>query len=253
MKKNKGVSVISDVFQARAKALPKDSVVRLRFDPAVAKQVTNAGVTFVTRHKRALAKDYPGFDLDAFASLPMLCDRISALQAEIDESRKVRTFKTRDLISDALEWRRKLMPLADSLAANGKVDAERLARIHAGFGPADNVRDVIALTNLLKPHEAFVESACGEGAFDMANETAQQALTAINLGTPESDASSEAVDLRDRYATLVERGHDMLRIAVATQTSYREAETIVAGLTARVGKGRAVEPAPVTAPVVTPA
>ena len=252
MKKNKGVSVLPDVIQARAQALPKDSVVQLRFDPAVAKQVTNAGIAFVTRHRPALAKDYPGFDLEAFATLPMICDRISALQADIDESRKVRAFKPRDLISDALEWRRKLMPLADSLAANHKVDADRLARIHAGFGPADNVRDVIALTKLLKSHEALIESVCGEGAFDKANESAEEALKAINLGTPESDASTEAVDLRDRYATLVERGHDMLRIAVATQTSYRESATIVASLTPRVVKGKAVEPAPVLEPVVSP-
>ncbi len=253
MKKNKGVSVIPDVFQARAQALPKDSVVQLRFDPAVAKQVTNAGVAFIARHRPTLAKEYPGFDLEGFAALPMICDRISALQAELDESRKVRSVKTRDLIATALEWRRKIMPLADGLAANGKVDADQLARIHAGSGPSDHVRDVIALSKLLKPHEAFVESVCGEGAFAKATESAEAALTAINLGTPDSEASTEAGELRDRYATLVERGHDMLRIAVATQTSYRDAESIVASLNPRAGKGRAGEPAPVTEPIVTPA
>ena len=66
------------------------------------------------------------------------------------------------------------------------------------------------------------------------------------------EASTAAVDLRDRYATLVEREHDKLRIALATQTAYREAETIVASLTTRAGKGRAVEPAPVTVPAVGP-
>ena len=252
MKKNKGVSVIPDVCQARAQALPKGEVVRLRFDPTVAKQVTNVGVAFIASHRPALVKDHPGFDLEAFAALPMVCDRILALQAAVDESRKVRPVKTRDLISAALEWRRKLMPLADTLAVNGKVDADRLARIRAGSGPADNVRDVLALVELLQPHESLVETVCGAGAFTTATESAQEALTAMHLGAPDSEETTEACDLRDRYATLVERDHDMLRIAVATQTSYREAETIVGSLITRAGKAKVTEPAPVTEPAVSP-
>jgi hypothetical protein len=254
MKKNQGVSVIPDVSLNRAQALDKSAVVRLRFDPAVAKQVTNAGVAFIAPHRATLAKDHPGFDLVAFDALPMLCDRILDLKAQLDESRRVRGVKPRDLIARALEWRRKLMPLAETLAATGKLDGDRLARIHAGAGSVDNVRDVIDLVALLDPHRAMAEDLCGANAFTLATDAANQARAAMNLGDPDSEASTAAGDLRDRYATLVEQDHDHLRIAVATLTSYRKAEAIVGSLTTRVGSGKAsTPPEPVPGPAVGPA
>jgi hypothetical protein len=247
MKKDNGVSVPHDESLSRARALNDDEVVQLRFDPLVAKHMCKDGLRYLHRHRGTLADQYPGFDLEVLGQLPVMCDRIVGLQYELSKSRAPTGSKR--LIDGALSWRRRLMPIAQSLAINGKLDAKTLADIQAGTGTVDNVQDVLALTSLLADHQRFVEAACDTGALTTARTMAEAAMQAIKSGSPDNVEVSETSDLRDRYATLVERDVDRLRLAVAALTSSAKAEAIVGPI--RGGGHKAKSPA-VDGPVDNP-
>ena len=95
---------------------------------------------------------------------------------------------------------------------------------------------------------------CGHGAFEEAKAASEAAFAAIQIDPGESDESEAGVELRDRYATLVEMDHDRMKCAVAALTSYREAAEIVGSLNASSRKGKTSTAAPAPEPtVVTPA
>jgi hypothetical protein len=122
------------------------------------------------------------------------------------------------------------MAIAQSLAVNGKLDTKALDRVIAGTGAFDNITDVLDLVELLTPHASLIASLCGDTAMAEAADTAREALKMVRITAPDSEASREAADLRDRYATLVERRHDRLRLAVGVLTSSRKADSIVGSL-----------------------
>ncbi len=240
--------VIVDVSLSRAQALNTEAVVQLGFDPLVAKQACNAGLDFLSTHQETLAAKYPGFDLEALRALPTVCDRIVRLQYSLSTTRTGESVQVRELISVALEWRRRFMPIAESLALTGKLDAVALEAVQAGAGVPDNVNDVIRLVELLTPHASFVAELWSDHALEEANAAAEKALKTLKRIAPDSASVRASSDLRDRYATLVVHDHEMLRLAVAVITaSYRQAEAIVGPI--RGGAGRKAKPAPEETPV----
>ena len=253
MKAQKAVSIIPDVLTMHAQDLAEGEVATLHFDPTAAKQSCLNGLTFLEAHAAELVTHSPGFVLDDLRALPELCRRVTDIQHELTKLKFVRGVKAKDLIATAIEWRRKLMPIAQSLSVNGKLDGEALDRVIAGSGTVDNVTDVLDLVELLTPHRALVEGLCGKAALAEAGDAAREALDVVGIANPDSEASRKAADLRDRYATLIERRHDRLRVAIAVLTSSRRADSIVGSLfTNTKSKGKpAVEPEPVE-PVLEP-
>ena len=240
---------VEDVLLVRAQALARAEVVQLRFDPLSAKGACHAGLTYLAAYKEQL--DSRHFDSVLLEALPALCDRIVELQNTLAKARTQGKTKVTDAVEAALVWRRKLMPIAEALGANEKVDSAELERIRSGFGPVDNVTDVIDLVELLEPHRSKVVEMCGASALNLAQDSARAALQVLRLGNPDTEAARQAAELRDRYATLVERGHDRLRVAVAMLTSFSEAEEIVKSLRAGRGGPKAKEPeVPTTQPAV---
>ena len=247
MKSPKAVAAFPDVLTMHAQDLSKGEVVTLHFDPVAAKQGCLDGLTFLEPLVGELAKHSPGFDLDALRSLPELCERVVDIQRRLNKLKFERGGNAKDLIAAALDWRRKLMPIAESLAINGKVKSSEFERIVAGSGAFDNVTDVLDLVELLTPHASLVKGLCGPSALTLATDSARAALSLVRIETSETPESRSTADLRDRYATLIERRHDRLRVAIAVLTSYREAESIVGSLFTNT-KSRAkapVAPAPV--------
>ena len=181
--------------------LAKGEVNILRFDPVAAKQGCLDGLAFLEPLVDELAKHSPGFDLEQLRSLPELCERVVDLQRQLAKLKFARGGDAKELISAALDWRRKLMPIAESLAINGKVESAEYEHILAGTGTFDNITDVIDLVELLTGHASMVKSLCGPSALTEAADSARAALSLIRIETTESPETRKAAELRDRYAT----------------------------------------------------
>lgn len=244
MKAKKEEVVVGDVLKLQAESIPAEAVQQgLRIDPLTAKRAFNAGIAIVSENQVELKRLFPGANLEEIFALPVLCDRFAVANSNAISSRRIKPpSAARPLIATALLWRRKLMSVAQTLVANGKVDAVAVARIRAGRGPLDGVTDVVALVALLKPFPDVIEVTCDASALSQASSAATAALSALGS---EAAPDTAAIDLRDRYATLIARGHDRLRVAVAVLRSYREAAEVVGVLTKHAPrKLKVVPPAP---------
>lgn len=230
-----------DVLLKAANDLREKEVSQLSFDPATAKAAVSDGLKRLAKHRAALKKGHPAFDQTEFDSLPELADRVAAQQRLVQKA--VSGGVVAELVPAALEWRRALLPFAQSLAARGQLDAREVAAVAAGSGTSDNLRDVLDLVKLLTSQKSKAESALGAGALSQAQSAAEAALGALSSGRGASEAVEAAADLRDRYATLLSRRHDRLRAALAAVTSYREAGSLVPPLVDGVRKKQPATPA----------
>ncbi len=204
------------------KELRRKEIVRLQYDPIEAKRACNTGLKTVNKNLKALRDDFPGFEVEVLLLLPALCDEL--LRAQRKARGAASTAGTRDDINVAVKWRRLLLPMAQSLAEAGKVDAKEVQKIEKGSGASDTAQDVLDLVALLTPVRAAVETAIAPGTLSSANADAATALSALGgVGEGNQDAALD----RDRLATLVVRYHERLRSAVAAVTSYNEALSLV--------------------------
>jgi len=248
-KLNKEAAVDAALIE-KAHAVPAEEIVPLRYEPVVAAQACNQGLSFLKDHRPMLMKGYPGIDMKELQILPALCLQLSLAKLDVQRLSAETGASQTETVAAALEWRRKLIVLAEALAANALVSATEVSRIREGQGTVDYLTDVIALVALLKPHEAIVEATCGKGALVDAEKQAHAGLTYLGtLNDPTLRAQERAaIELRDRFATLVTNGHDRLRVAVAAVSSFREAQEIVPSLFGgRKRKAKAseeVEPSP---------
>ncbi len=246
---SKGQSVVGDALLFLANSIRAEDVIQLAFDPHHAKRICGEGLSFLDRHRAALQKEHPNLDLAELDALPELCDRISRAQRETDNLRREEN-PARELTDDALEWRRRLLPLADSLAASHALDASVVDGIRAGRGVANQVQDVIDLTLALEPHEAVVAAAFGKGALEKARKAADAAIKSMGARSQSKTEASVSADLRDRYATMVIQRHDRLRVVVALVSSFKKAQRVVAGLRGAGRRKAKTFGPPVTEPVM---
>jgi hypothetical protein len=249
---SKAPVVVGDVLVGMAHEVKAEDVIRLAFDPLEATRVCADGIQELEKHRGAIATLYPSFNLTELEMLPELCKRIIKTQYAVDKLRQ-RPNVYQDRVLVVLDWRRRLMAVAEALLANGRIDAEVLAAIHGSRGQLAQVQDVPALCTVLAPFEATVNEACGKGALAHAREAVTEALGAAGVASESESEARETADLRDRFATLVGRLHDRLRVALSLVTSYKQARELLPPLNSRshqklkdpVGVPVADPPAPV--------
>jgi hypothetical protein len=241
MKAKKEDVVVGDALQTQAQSLDAHAVQHgLHIDAMTAKRAVSAGVSFVMERRSQLEKILPGVDFAQVEELTALCDRYAVANQEAVDSRRVhRGPPSRRLMAGMREWRHKLLPVAAALVSNGKLEASQVDKLRSGQSALELVTDVLSLTALLAPHRAVVEVTCGESVLDAATLEANAALGALGAPTP----ANEVTDLRDRYATLLSRGHDRLRTLVCLLSTYREAGELVGPLTRHVRRKVKTEPA----------
>jgi len=236
-----------DVWLARARGVRIENLRRLTFDPIEARRACVVGLTTLHASLDTLKKGHPGFDVKWLMGLPELCTRVSDLQHVIDEKRQREGASESTLVADARAWRKKLMPLAGACVAMGRIEAKEVARIRGGTRTRLGLlRDVQDLVKLLTGHDEMVDATCGENALERAGIAAQRAIDVLGL-TVDAEMR-EAIELRDRFATLLFEGHDRLRAAVAAVSSYRRADTLVPPL--RTHRSR--KPTELVDPVISP-
>lgn len=233
-KKEAETAVVEDVLKLKALALDKARVRALWFDPEIGKRTCSSALRLIDLHSAKIEKEHPGFVLEEFRALPTICERIMTIQEELESMRARQLGVTNERVQESLEWRRRLVPLAETLAAIGKVNANEVAAIRQGsHGSSDNVRDVPRLVKLLRAHPEAVAGTLGKGALEKAHEVATRVIESLSTGSPIDAWVQEMTDLRDRYGTLVSEGHERMRLAVAVVFSLKEAEQIVDSLRPR--------------------
>lgn len=220
--------VVTDQLAVDAADLRKKEIAQLSFDPLTAKAACRDGLQHLKPYRSVLARDYPGFELAEVDSLLELCDRTAKLQRKVQQGQSGPS--AMELLPAAASYRRTLLPLAQSLATSGAVDAAEVRRIEKGSGASDLLQDVADLVELLTPLQGKVEGLLGVGVLKKAADVSASAVSALGKGTATPEEISLAADLRDRYATLIVRRHDRLRSAISAVTSWREADTLVPSL-----------------------
>jgi hypothetical protein len=215
---SKAKKSVVDSIDTAAAALNKAEVKQLKFDPLFAKTACDTGLKLFKPHRGELKAKYSSFNLDELDELPVIADRLRAVQRRIQTASGAAG--SLESILEGLSWRGQLMPIAESLAKANKVDQKKVGVITRGRGQSDNVQDVLDLVALLTDHRAVVEAIAGANALTSATNAANRALGKQGT-TGELDA--DAVNRRDRYATLLTQRHDRLRSAYAAVTSFAEA------------------------------
>ena len=214
-----------DALLSQALDLHPKEISQLSIDPVGARRPIIKTLALIKKHRPQLKKQYPGFDLNAFDALLELADRTAANQRIVQRATGSGSLK--ELLPPATIWRRQLLLIAQGLALSGKVDRREVAAIENGVGATDTLRDVGDLVKVLTPFKAQVESLYGAGALSHAADAANAGLAAVGSGEADPESVAEARDLRDRYGTLMVRGYDRLKAAVAALFGYREVENLV--------------------------
>ncbi|MGV3625159.1 MAG: hypothetical protein ACO1OB_30375 [Archangium sp.] len=225
-----------DSIQAAAAALAKGDVVRLAFDPLEAKWALSTGLKALAKHRAALKKNFPGFDLAALDETGEIAVRLRKAQDAVHSAGQPKNVLS--LVQRALGFRRQLIGVARSLAERALIDVRVLTKIEDGTGQTDNLNDIEKLAKLLEPVRARVDAALEAGILELANSAAAEALGAQGDG---AEDLSTLTDARDRLATLVVQRHERMRAAMAAVTSMSEAVNRVPSLT---GRTNSAAPAP---------
>lgn len=215
-----------DPLLEAALAVAKGDVRRLTFDPMDAKKKCHTALNKLERYRAELARGHRGLDLKQFDALPELCMRTFEQQRIAADRSPESAGQLAAKSPAAFAWRRDLMAVGSALVARGLVDAQQFERIGRGRGLDDNLRDVIDLAELLTPHRKRVEAFLSRGALEAAQQAAETALDLMGGSRGRSIRSSDAAELRDRYAALVSQRYDLLRGVFAVLVGYREAGEI---------------------------
>lgn len=158
---------------------------------------------------------------------PTLAQALLFSDLEVDRHRKGSPGETQKKLSEARELRGLLLDGARTCARAKRIDAEEVRKIERGRGPFDVAEDCIALASLYRSNAQQMSGATPV--------TPEQIKRAAELGTElsalftpanstaktkNSDALSDAMDIRDRLWTLLSKTHEALWSAAALHFGY---------------------------------
>ncbi|MDY7231402.1 hypothetical protein [Hyalangium rubrum] len=206
-----GSQAAYEAFLAPAQALEASAVEECRADIALACYNVKQGVEHVLAQE-AVVSALPGVKLEELRSLPQLAQGLAF--AALQVHRQLRAVSFRPLFEQALRARRKLLKAAEALAAVGLLPEDEVSSLSGGR--QNVVEDCLALTALLKRHEASISGRSPVTAADL--EEAEQVATNLRqLLAPWSGGESgapapvlEASGLRNRFWTLLKQRYEVL-------------------------------------------
>ncbi|MRG90887.1 hypothetical protein [Polyangium spumosum] len=199
-----------------AKALPASEVLPYRVDPDLALVNVSTCMKVVHDNEAAIPTHLPKVNLAALLALPelALATKYAALvvEQEIPNESQIRA-----KLSLARDLREKLLTVARGLAENGLVPQAEVDVIAAGRGLRDRAEDCVALAAFFRKHAqaidgkhpltvAQIDEAATVGSWLVAT------LRPADAPNKPSSGPSNAVDLRNRFATLLVRGHARLQM-----------------------------------------
>lgn len=240
---------------ATAQALPAASVLTARVDPDLAIVNIETAMSIVTQQANDIAQHFPKVDLVALKALPeiALATKYAALRAEQDVPAESQMAAK---LSEARDLRAKLLSVAKGLVENGLVPAAEVAAIAAGSGVRDRAEDCVALAALYRNHAASIA-----GKHPITTETIDQAaavgswlvanLRPSDAPNPPHIGPKAAVEIRNRFATLLVNGHHQLQ-AITHYFHPFDWEERAPALGSRRASRKKQEPIPTPAPTPTP-
>ena len=198
-----------------AQALPASSILATRVDYDLAVVNVETGMHVVIEHANEIPEHFPKVNLVALKALVevALATKYAALRAEQEVPAETHMAAK---LSEARALRAKLLTAAKALAENGFVPQAEVAVIAAGSGSRDRAEDCVALSALFRNHWTAIM-----GKHPIAMETVDQAaavgswlLATMRPGDapnpPTTNNPSPAVDIRNRFVTLLVNGHHKL-------------------------------------------
>ncbi|MDI1451068.1 hypothetical protein [Polyangium sp. 6x1] len=199
-----------------AKALPAADILPYRLDPDLALVNVTTGMKVVHDHQAVIAAHLPKIDLASLLALPelALATKYAALAAE-QEAPSESLVQAK--LSIARDLRGKLLSVAKGLAENGIVPQAEVDTIAAGRGLRDRAEDCVSLASLFRKHAAAVsgkhplttaqiDDAAEVGSWLVAN------LRPADAPPKPSTGPTHAVEIRNRFATLLARAHARLQV-----------------------------------------
>ncbi|MDI3287474.1 hypothetical protein [Polyangium sp. 15x6] len=205
-----------DKFLLAAKALPVDAILPYRLDPDLALVNVKTCMKVVHDHQAAIPTHLPKIDLASLLALPelALAAKYAALAAEQEAPSES---QVQAKLSLARDLRGKLLSVAKGLAENGLVPQAEVDAIAAGRGVRDRAEDCVSLASLFRKHAAAIngkhpvtvaqiDEAAEVGSWLVATLRPADAPPKLSTGP------TQAVDLRNRFATLLVRAHARLQV-----------------------------------------
>jgi hypothetical protein len=209
------IEVYYNTYLPAAQALPAASILTTRVDADLAIVNIETGMHVVTEHLIAIPDHFPKVNLTTLKALKeiALATKYATLRAEQDmPAESLMAAK----LSEARELRAKLLSAAKSLAENGLVPAAEVAVIAAGKGVRDRAEDCVALAAFFRNHGLAIsgkhpitteqiDQAAAVGSWLLAN------LRPTDAPHTPSTGPSPAVEMRNRFITLLINGHNQLQ------------------------------------------
>lgn len=198
-----------------AQALPADSILPTRLDPDLAIVNIDTAMLVVTERLNEIAQHFPKVNVNALKALPEIAfaTKYAALRAEQEVPAESQVMAK---LAEARDLRAKLMASAKTLAEMGLVPHAEVAAIQAGKGVRDRAEDCVALAALFRNHAATIA-----GKHAVTTETIDESaavgswllahLRPANAPHPPAMGPSAAVEIRNRFVTLLVHGHDKLQ------------------------------------------
>lgn len=211
-----GSQAAYDLFLPHAQQLPADKVSEYRADPQLAYHNMKRGVANVLTEITRVARELPLADLESVKTLPQLGQGVifAALQVNRDAGS---SGTIEALLGRAHPLRRRLLKSAEALAESNIVPDAEVAAIRVGRGKMDASNDCVALAALFRKYEKKIagKSAITPEEIAEADEVGSKLQTLLKVkGTPTDNRPPPnvaiAVDIRNRFWTLLEQRHDHL-------------------------------------------
>lgn len=236
---------------AAAQALAPTSIVTTRVDPELAIVNIETAMHVVDEHLGDIPAHLPKINL-----ILVMCALEVALATKFASLRVEQEVPGESVMAqklgEARDLRAKILSSAKSLAENGLIPEAEVAMIVAGKGVRDRAEDCVALAALFRNHAAaiagkhpittvMVDQAANVGSWLLANLRPADAPKAPATGP------SAAVDIRNRFVTLLVQTHHALQV-VAHYFHPTDWEERVPAL----GSRRAPRKKPEAAPAPTP-
>jgi len=202
-------------YLAEARRLPADRILPYRLDPELALTNVRRGMRFVAMHRSEIPTHLPKVDVAALDGIGRLAlaAKYSALEAErAVPSERVISQK----IAEARQVRGTLLPVVGALAATGHVPQARYDDIVRGRGPRDVAEDCVALALVFREAGKALDGKHAADPGDIAKAAALgswliEHLRAAHAPAEKGPPPQPAVDLRNRFATLLARRYATLQ------------------------------------------
>lgn len=240
------IEVYYNTHLPTAQALPASSILATRIDYDLAVVNVETGMHVVIEHANEIALHFPKVDLGALKALQeiALATKYAALRAEQQVPAESQMAAK---LSEARTLRAKLLTVAKALAENGLIPHAEVAVIAAGSGSRDRAEDCVALSALFRNHWTaimgkhpiaveVIDQAAAVGSWLLAN------MRPADAPPVPSNGPSPAVEIRNRFVTLLVDGHHKLQ-AIAHYFHPTDWEERVPALGSRKARKKS-EPTP---------